>query len=465
MSIRSSSVASRRAMLTGGLSALLLPLLPQRPVRADTVPPTILKANAASAKLLGADAPATAVWAYNGQVPGPVLRVRQGDEVAVRLQNSLDDPTTIHWHGIRIDNAMDGVPHLTQHAVEPGDVFDYRFRVPDAGTFWYHPHERSYEQVARGLFGILIVEEKEPPRTDQDLVIAINDWRLKADGALVEGFGSRHDRAHSGRLGNRITVNGTLDARIPVRLNERIRVRLLNCATARILRLRIEGLAAKIIAVDGQPVAPTTTYEEDSITLGPANRADVILDMIGTPGREIALVDISEDRQVLATFAYHASDVARPEPMIAPFALAANPVPEPGLADALKVDLLMTGGAADEKDMVMSSPLEAIWELNNASGMQKEPLFRVARGRSVAIRMVNSTAWPHAMHIHGHHARIVGRSGPRKLRPFFWDTVLMDPGEHATVAFSASNPGKWMLHCHMLDHQAAGMDTWFHVTD
>ncbi|MDH4324282.1 MAG: multicopper oxidase domain-containing protein, partial [Betaproteobacteria bacterium] len=114
--------------------------------------------------------PATGVWAYNGTVPGPVLRARQGDRLRVHVENALEEATTVHWHGIRLPNAMDGVPYITQRPIEPGASYTYEFALPDAGTFFYHPHQRSYEQVGRGLAGALIVAERAPPEVDRDVL-------------------------------------------------------------------------------------------------------------------------------------------------------------------------------------------------------------------------------------------------------------------------------------------------------
>lgn len=425
--------------------------------------PQLLTARPGRASLLGASTQATPVWAYNDLIPGPILRARRGDELAVTLANRLEQPTTIHWHGLRLVNRMDGVPHLTQHAVGPGNSFEYRFTLPDAGTFWYHPHERSYEQVGRGLFGVLVVEEETPPAADQDLVLVISDWRLGSDGALVDNFGARHDQAHAGRLGNTITVNGHLEPAIPVRTNERVRLRILNASSARVLKLRLEGASTRLIALDGQPVGPTASYGGD-LVLGPGNRADLMADMIGEPGTVLPLIEVSDKRRVLATLDFHESERARAEPMVAPIALAANHLlREPDLASPLSTEILMTGGAKDETDMATAMGTGPIWSFNGVSGMTENPLFSARRGQTVALRMINGTAWPHAMHIHGHHFRLIARKGGAKPEPFWWDTFLMQPREEVTVAWVADNPGKWMIHCHMLDHQAAGMDTWFEV--
>jgi len=139
---------------------------------------------------LGTRPPATAVWAYNGTVPGPEIRVRQGERVRVAVENRLVEETTVHFHGIRLPNAMDGVPHLTQEPIRPGNTFVYEFDLPDAGTYWYHPHTNSAEQVWRGLSGPLIIEEREPIRVDRDVVWFLSDWRLSTRPSIC-GFTMR----------------------------------------------------------------------------------------------------------------------------------------------------------------------------------------------------------------------------------------------------------------------------------
>ena len=234
---------TRRGLFAGAAAGAVLASLPM--ARAKVSASADLVAGPAKAWLAGTGKAAADVWAYNGSVPGTVLRGRQGEPMHLRFRNGLAEPSAVHWHGLRIANAMDGVPGLTQDAVAPGAGFDYAFTPPDAGTFWYHPHARSYEQVPRGLAGALVVEERDPPKADQDLVLLISDWRLDGDGQLAGKFGARHDQGHAGRLGNLITVNGVSGPEYPVRRNERIRLRLINAATARVLKLRLEFEPAK----------------------------------------------------------------------------------------------------------------------------------------------------------------------------------------------------------------------------
>ena len=186
----------------------------------------------------------TEIWGYGGLVPAPEIRVAQGDRVRRRFRNEIPDPSSVHWHGIRIDNAMDGVSGLTQEAVATGASFDYDFVVPDAGTYWYHAHNRSYEQVARGLRGPLIVEEAERPDIDREEVLILEDWLLDPDsGQLFDNFEQPMMMSHGGRIGNFITTNGRYDLTLPAKRNERIRLRIINAASARIFPLTLSGLS------------------------------------------------------------------------------------------------------------------------------------------------------------------------------------------------------------------------------
>ena len=185
---------SRRRFLAGlatGVTAFVSGI-PNLKTHANPNKPLRLVAAPTQAPLLAPDFDKTFVWAYGGTVPGSLIRVRRGDEVNIQLVNNLPEPTTVHWHGVRLDNAMDGVADLTQEPVLPGETFDYRFIVPDAGTYWYHPHYRSWEQLARGLYGLLIVEETDPPEVDRDIALIFDDWRVGDDGEIdEESFGSK----------------------------------------------------------------------------------------------------------------------------------------------------------------------------------------------------------------------------------------------------------------------------------
>lgn len=431
-----------------------------------------LRARPGRAALVDTDNP-TEIWGYNGRSPGPLLRVSQDDSISVGLRNDLPMPTTIHWHGIRIDNAMDGVGNLTQAPVEPGETFSYRFSAPDAGTFWYHPHFRSWEAMARGLYGMLIVEEHEAPFVDQDIVLILDDWRLDEDDRLDErSLGNLHDAAHAGRLGNVLTANSHPGPTIPVRFGERIRVRLLNAANARVMNLEFAGLAPQVVALDGQPVSRQRTPQA-RLTLSPGARADLLVDVDLEPERRASLKLITRGGEVPAAEFLAGPERARSAPLISSFALPSNPLATAlSLADSHRLELSMEGGAmgrmnsaryqGEQFSMRELAAKGQAWSLNGEAGMPEKPLFSVARGRTVEVAMLNDTRWPHAMHFHGHHVQVQSTSAHDQAGTWR-DTVLVDTEENLSVAFVADNPGRWMVHCHMLEHQAAGMATWFEV--
>ncbi|MCZ7657106.1 MAG: multicopper oxidase family protein [Xanthobacteraceae bacterium] len=463
---------SRRRVLAGTGLAVVSALLP-RAAHGAADGFRILRAHPGSARLRGPDQPPTAVWGYDGTVPGPVLRVRRGEELRVRLVNELPEETVIHWHGLRLPNAMDGVPHLTQHPVAPGQSFDYRFVVPDAGTFWYHSHRFSSEQQERGLYGGLIVEEPAPVDVDRDVLLILDDWRLTPEGANDEAsFRSFHDAAHAGRLGRHFTVNGGPTLDLPVRANERIRLRLVNAANARVMPLRLERLAARVMAIDGQPAEPFLA-RESRLTLGPGNRADLFVDATLEPGASAALILEDVRAEVPLVRLVTEGPPARAAPRGEPPPLPANPLPERmNFPAALRIDLPLEGGAMSPLMMRRGEvpghgidPAARIWTMAGqaSSGHDGPPLFSAKRGRTVVIAMPNRTAFPHAMHLHGHHFRLLDNLDDG-WKPFWLDTVVIDRQRTARIAFVADNPGKWMIHCHMLEHQETGMAAWFEVT-
>ncbi|MGI9407412.1 MAG: multicopper oxidase family protein [Hyphomicrobiaceae bacterium] len=443
---------------------------------APAAPPVLrLDAKPGTAHLLEAGQPETPIWGYNGRVPGTAIRTRQGEPFAADLHNSLPQPTTIHWHGIRNINAMDGVANLTQPAVPPGGTFAYRFTPPDAGTYWYHPHNRTWEQLARGLYGPFIVEERRPPPVDQDLVLVFDDWRIGDDGAIHEAsLGNFHDLSHAGRLGNILTLNGAFAQDIPVKAGQRLRLRLISAANARIIAVRFTGHAPRVVALDGQPVEPFAP-KNNLLSLAPAQRADLILDCAGDVGSSAPIqVETGGETLEIGKLIYHASERQRATVLSDAFHLPANPMPAELDHDAaVSIDLDMTGGAmawfqsAEYRGKTydvrtLAREHRKVWAFNGIAGMPEKPLARFAAGKTVHVRMKNRTAWPHAMHFHGHHVREISHSA-RKPLPHWRDTVFMARDEEITVAFRAHNPGKWMLHCHMLAHQAGGMSTWYEV--
>jgi FtsP/CotA-like multicopper oxidase with cupredoxin domain len=479
---------SRRRLLAASGVAVIAAALPPRwtaaapsEMAADGF--RLLRARTGEVKLRGSDLPPTAIWGYDGTVPGPLLRVKRGEEVKVRLLNELSEPTVIHWHGLRLPNAMDGVPHLTQEPVAPGKSFDYRFVAPDAGTFWYHTHFRSSGQLGRGLYGALIVDEPEPFPVDQDLLLVVDDWRLSETGAIDEAsFGAFHDAAHAGRLGQYLTINSHDTWDIPVRTNERLRLRLINVANARVMTLRLDRHRAKVIAIDGQPSEPFDA-RGSRVILSPGARIDLIVDATLEAGAKAPLTFEygRSEELVVARLAYAEGTPARPAPLGDLKQLPANPLPERiDLANAFRMEVPLDGGAMSPMMMGgmmgrgtgpgigaggINPQAGMFWALagRSSTGHDGPPLFQVKRGRTVVLHFPNRTAFPHAMHVHGHHFRLLDRLDDG-WKPYWLDTVLVEPRRDARIAFVADNPGKWLIHCHMIEHMETGMAAWFEVT-
>jgi FtsP/CotA-like multicopper oxidase with cupredoxin domain len=440
------------------------------PVLSQTSEMVVLTAQRASLQLAPAEYPETEIWGYDGRMPGPTIRVKQGDRVRRQLVNNLPQATSVHWHGIRIDNAMDGVAGLTQEAVPSGGSFEYDFEAPDAGTYWFHAHNRSVEQVARGLYGALVVEEPTAPDVDRDEVLVLDDWLLDTETAqIVTDFETPMHRSHAGRQGNFVTANGQYGLTLNEKRNDRLRLRLINAANARIFEIALSGLEGWALAYDGMPLLEPEQIE-GAFLLGPGQRVDLFVDVTADVGETAHLVRIDDGQgfsQVAFQVAGQGATVSRPTPT----ALSANPrmdISEIGNARQLRLE--MEGGAMGRldaavlqgKSMNFSQIVAAnqFWAFNGTIGMTDTPLANLARGETASVQINNDTSFPHAMHLHGMHFREIladGSQGPLR------DTLLMFSGETRDIAFVADNPGKWLFHCHMLSHAASGMMTWVDV--
>jgi len=454
-----------------GAAASLLPT-----VRADrtTAPEIFLTPKPGKTKIVGPDFPATKVWGFDGQVPGTPIRISRGQSIDATINNALEVPTTVHWHGIRLPNAMDGVAGLTQPAIQPGDSFRYLFTPPDAGTFWYHSHVNAYEQVGRGLYGPLIIEEAEPPVVDRDLVWMIDDWRLLDDASISNDFGAGHDKSHAGRIGNVPTVNGRFRDIIKVRTGERIRLRLINASNARNFALSFGKLAPSVIAIDGQPVKPFVTNEP--IIIGAAGRVDLILDMIDDPGTSIPVVDsFYRDSYDLTKFVYDEKPL-RESALPGAVVLAPSEIPEPDLENATDHTITIAGGAmgglqrakfnGEWMGLREIAQQGYVWAINDVVGnkIDMPPLIDTEKGRSIRLTLRNETAFPHPMHLHGHHMKQLSIDEQVLTDPHWVDSPLLMPKQTMELAFVADNPGDWLFHCHALEHHAAGLGALVRIT-
>lgn len=466
---------TRRSLLAGAAAfagATLVPALrPARAAKGYRLEPAPARAAIVPGQ------PETEVWAYNGVVPGPALRFRRGERARIEVANRLAHETTVHWHGIRLPNAMDGVPHVTQAPIAPQGTFVYEFDVPDAGTFWYHPHAMSVEQLERGLSGAFVVEEDNPPPVDRDLVWVLKDWRLARDTQVVGDFANFMDASHAGRIGNTVTLNGRIPESFTVKANERLRLRLINVANARIFALEFRGLSPRVIALDGQPVEPHAP-PGGRIVLGPGMRADVIVDIGGIAGGHAPVIDSYYAQRAYTLLDLAVEGSARSAPLAEAIRLPDNPLPPLDLADPVRHAIEFGGGMMDPKLRAARRPDGSvdpelvrgmrermsqgrIWTVNGRAvlmtGRDHEPLFALRTGRTCVLDIANETAWAHPIHLHGVVFRVLSRNGRTPARIEWRDTELLEPGERATVAFAATEPGDWMFHCHVLEHQETGM--------
>ncbi|MFK7745894.1 MAG: multicopper oxidase family protein [Roseobacter sp.] len=471
---------SRRSVLSGFGALGASALFPKQSI--SDVQNPILRATPSTAQLTPEGYPETNVWAFSmdGQatIPGPEIRLKAGERLKRTLLNELPQPTAVHWHGIRIDNAMDGAAPLTQPPVPTGGTFDYDFVCPDPGTYWYHSHNRSREQVARGLAGPLIVEDNEPwlglpGAATREMTLVLDDWLLAENGSIVEGrWDDLHAAAHGGRMGNTATVNGASFPIFDLRPQERVRLRIINVATDRIMPISLPGLSPRLIALDGHPVAPR---DVETVTLAPAQRADIVIDapVTGTP-KNALILDIGRGDQIEIA-AFHTKgapmmgrgQVTRPLP-------SWKTLPAPDLSSVQRQPLLMEGGAM--RGMVQAmyhgktmgfrelTSHGMVWAFNGIAHGMGEPMFEATLGRTILMELSNRSAFPHGIHVHGHHFTVLSRNGVADPNKDVRDTVLIGRDETVEIAFVADNPGKWMIHCHMLSHQASGMMGWFKVS-
>jgi len=406
------------------------------------------------------------LWGFDHDV----LRLRRGETVEIEVENRLTSPSSVHWHGLRIDNQMDGVSGMTQAPILPGERFIYRFTPEDAGTYWAHSHHQSYEQLAKGLYMPLIVEENEPVDVDQDILMAIDDWRVNQQRQLdTNSIGSLHDWSHGGRMGNVFTVNKLIQPAFDVVAGSRVRLRLINTANARIFSILPPTFPAWISAKDGQPL-PSPIEHSGQFFIGPAERYDFVL-------------DIPEDAE--GTYAFQMPGNPSPLDLAYLRILGSQPKrgdspPKPFPANALtrfndtdvtqSIRLEMTGGAMGSlrQAMYQGRLMELneliqnrqIWAFNGTASRPDEPLLEAKTGDVVEIELINNSRWPHSMHLHGHHFKA---NSPHYDSSMWHDTLLIAGGESVKIQFQAGKPGSWLLHCHMIEHQAAGMVSWIRV--
>ncbi len=459
-----------KAAAVGGAYASGVALAPgiTRALAGATADPLLLEAYELTAMIDG-KAPSKDVMSYRtsaspADVAPPVLRARRGEPFSVRFENRLQEPTTVHWHGLRIANAMDGVPFLTQPYVYPGDGFDYTFTPPDAGTFWYHPHCNTLTQIGRGLAGMLVVEDPNDPVFDGEIALNLRDWRLGGNSQFIAQFKAR-DAAKAGTFGTVRTANWQVEPSYDAPAGGLVRLRLLASDVTRIFNLRLAGAEAVIVAIDGQPVPSITPL--DTAVVSPGQRLDLVLRMPDDEGATVVIEDVRPSTpKTVARLRAVGTSLKRSLGDVPP--LAANPQAEPDLSTATEVPLILSATAEQAaKDSICGSLGYSFWAINKVpypgdSADPMAPLAEMKRGGTYVFNLENVTPHAHPIHLHGMNFKVIS-SSTRKVLPLVSDTYLVLPDEKVRLAVVADNPGDWVLHCHIIEHQKTGMTSFVRV--
>ena len=457
----------RRAMIASAGAGLAILSLPRRATAQAAGAPRLLEAREAKAALRALPAEPTTTLGYGGLPEDAVLRYRPGEEIWLRLVNGLKQPTSLHVHGPRLPAIMAGVAGLSQEPVAPGASYDIRFTPRDTGLSWFHPHALPYtgEQLARGLYGVVIVEEKEPPVADADIVAVLSDWRLDARGSIVEdfgkdGLGKPEDAFQHGRIGPLVTLNGLpVPQARALAPGARVRLRIVNAANARIMLLTFAGLKPLILAIDGQPCEAFAPVA-DTIPVGPGARFDMMFDLPREAGASGKLVlngneykkgAPEPERDILVFKAEGAPRAALPP--IGSLPQNPNLPPAIRLQDSQRFDVTIEGGGKAPFTLNRATPKDARGGL---------PLFLLKTGQPVTLGIANKTAFAQSIRLHGCHMRLL-HPADDGWEPYWRDSIILPVGKTHHVAFNADNPGRWMLESPIIDHAANGVRGWFEV--
>lgn len=445
------------------------------------------------------------VWTFNGSVPGPEIRVSKGQKIRVTLKNNLSAPVSIHWHGYPVPNKVDGAPGVTQNAVAPGKSYTYEFVADKPGTYWYHSHQDSVNQVDRGLYGAFIVEDPAE-KYDRDYTLMLDEWvtdknqitnQIKTMTSGVQnntnsgmgsmsgmdmggsGSGSSMNMDGTNLPGNMMkdnmsmydlfTINGKSGSSVKsltVKKGDEVRLRFINSGYL-VHNIHIHGHSIKVIAADGQPVNNPQAVKNRVISIAPGERYDVSFTadnpgkwyiedhgtVKGTDGMR-ALIDYEG-----STAAADRSDAGTALPAIDLADYGTQTKPEFTLNQKYDVSYTMNLNAGMDQNGM-------IYTINGKTFPNTDPI-QVKTGDRVKIKIVNrDRANNHPMHLHGHFFQVLSRNGkPFTGSPIYKDTLNVKPGETYEIAFLANNPGIWLFHCHDLHHANAGMVTEVEYTD
>jgi FtsP/CotA-like multicopper oxidase with cupredoxin domain len=390
-------------------------------------------------------------YGYNGQVPGPTIEADVGDTLVVELTNALPEPTSIHWHGLRVPADMDGT-ELVQQPIQPGDTFEYRFVVPDAGTFWYHPHTNETVQLERGLYGALIVRGQDEPRLDGERVLVLDDLKLdrKGDIARFGGFRQRHD----GRMGDTRLVNGEEAPEFDMAAGQVERWRIVNVSSSRFVLLSIGSRPFTILGTDGGLIPEPVTAAE--VLLAPADRVELAVGPF-SEGETLALESLPYDRGMVKD---------KGAGLYATLRVGSSASSRAQIPKTLRtIEPLVTGDVTPNRTVQLGTRMSLRhgfdWTVEGETHHHADP---VHVGELQVWDVVNETKMDHPFHLHGFFFQVIEVNGtpPEFLS---WEDTINVPAEgRVRIAWLPDDrPGSWMYHCHILEHHAAGMMAHFEV--
>lgn len=395
------------------------------------------------------------VWAYNGSVPGPLVEANVGDELRVRFVNELPEPTTIHWHGLRVPANMDGTVAMMT-PIAPGASFDYRFTLKDPGLYWFHPHVRSDVQVEKGLYGVILVRDpNESASLGRERVLVLDDVLLDSDGALGDPASLGGMSEMTGLQGNVLLANGAEDATLEVAPGERLRLRLVNVANARYFRLSFGGRSFQLVGGDSGLLSSPRSVTE--LLLAPGERADLVFDVDGQPGDSLQLLNEPYDRghstggaaaKAVLTLRIGGARVD-PGPMTQPFAtISAIGAPTRSRTLTLSEDMGAMSGMAN---------MSARFMINGEVYPNITPLASRV-GDVEEWTVTNETEMDHPFHLHGFFFQVVRRGDQPEPSVEWKDTVNVVAKSSLTFRVALDErPGSWLFHCHILEHAERGM--------
>jgi FtsP/CotA-like multicopper oxidase with cupredoxin domain len=390
----------------------------------------------------------TPAWTYNGSVPGPLIRAKVGDRLIVHFTNSLPEPTTIHWHGLRVPNEMDGAPGATQEPIPTDGAFRYEFELRDAGTYWYHPHTDSSAQVGRGLYGAIVVEDPADPKAfGDDLVLLLSDMGLNEQGELLPADSGGNFGDLFGREGAVLLVNGKVLPTLKVRNGKQQRWRIINATRARYYNIRLRN--HRFMRLGGDNGLAARAEDIYNLIVTPGERADAVFTPADAPGTTNVLRWVPTERGYGSTFNRASEEMLRIE------TVADAPVtPEPIPTDLRAIEPLDISNARHRTlDLTIAITSTVEMGINGVPYWNAKPL-EVELGATEVWRIVNNTDFSHPFHLHGYFFQVLDDTRV----PEWKDTVNVPTKSELTIAVRFDDrPGAWMYHCHILDHADAGM--------